>query len=240
MESIKSNIDSTTANGVNVTQSANQELNVSTSSTLSDTLCTNTSNLQSAALSSRQLTRQESAQKRDALTQISTNLINSEFKLMSSLNKIELEFDDSTKQTTKSIEMVLNSPMFGKLYDLNKNLNSFMEENRKVKPSESVDFDEQSDYATYDDDDDDESDDSYAAGFRNSMKEIKVYLYEPVDLHTHSTSKFTNNSNLSLFRFLFLRNKVCNKCYVFLIKLNKNIQDYLTSDKDNEFWFYSM
>jgi hypothetical protein len=210
----------------------------------------------------------------------------SDLKLLSSLNKIDIELDENLKQTTKSIEMVLNSPMFSKLYDLNRNLNSLAVEATTIgdtTTTTTTKSQQQSrhghEFDTYDDDneeenqnnnnnnnndDDDtatpteddmneeeeeeeeeeESDDSYAAKFKQSIRQVKVYLDEDSTVVANDPFlKQSNGGGAGLFRFLFLRNKTSNKLYVFLIKLNKrSVEDCFDAgfDKEHEFWFWWM
>jgi hypothetical protein len=219
--------------------------------------------------------------KRDVLTQISTNLINvpsggcsggvnvnnagssstvehhvsGDLKIISNLNKFEIEMDENLRNTSKSIEAIVTSSMFNRLYELNRNLNAQqhidttdannnnnnkqgggeVEELSCGKPK-CEDDDDLNDYDNRNVEflDDDESDDSYAARFGDCVRKVRVYLsatYEPKAQHG------------GLFRFIILRNKSTQHVCVFLVKLKSqqpSDEPDSSLQKKNEFWFWWM
>lgn len=179
--------------------------------------------------------------------------VSGDLKIISNLNKFEIEMDENLRNTSKSIEAIVTSSMFNRLYELNRNLNAQqhidttannnnnkqdggeVEELPCGKPK-CEDDDDLNDYDNRNVDflDDDESDDSYAARFGDCVRKVRVYLsatYEPKAQHG------------GLFRFIILRNKSSQHVCVFLVKLKSqqpSDEPDSSLQKKNEFWFWWM
>lgn len=138
------------------------------------------------------------------------------------------ELDETLKNTSRSLEAFVASPMFSRLYDVMCTLNNYAPPaSDQLQPQHGEDI------INLGLDDDDESDDSYAARFGSCIRRLKIYL------SAHAEYKALHGG---LFRLIVVRNKVTTHTCVFAVKL-RNIFD--TSEQliyinMNEFWFWWM
>lgn len=150
-----------------------------------------------------------------------------------------LELDENLKNTGRSLEEFVESPMFMRLYDVMRNINAPQDAQHSKQTSDKLEEiaieNEANPSLELDDieDDDDESDDSYAARFCNCIRRLRIYL---------SAKPETRASHGGLFRFLVIRNKVTNLTCTFAVK-SKSLWDsneIERSIRPNEFWFWWM
>ena len=284
-------IQSLTIPNIDINNDSNQNLTSSTITTLSTSSCLNTNSLSNDSangslsnknssilqidtrtsvntttteLSPPLSSKSKETAKRDALSAISTNALHPNFNF--NLNQFDFDLDENYKfrRTSQSIEDVLNSEMFLKLFEIQKNLinssssincnkNNMDEEyeNDKTNLNESSN---QFDISEL------ESDDSYAAEFKKCIERVIVYSSGAQPISTINKSNLNINCG-ALFRIVLLRNKInsntnnSNKSdlFVFLIKINDNYdQNYnakyglslsndmqqFESNRDDELWLW--
>lgn len=194
----------------------------------------NISNVSSESSSARKDTfSQASTNFQEKLDETGNTTIRSTIDNDALTNTEMLELDENLKNTGRSLEEFVESPMFMRLYDVMRNINAPQES--KQTSEEIVIGNEDNPPLELDDieDDDDESDDSYAARFCNCIRRLRIYL---------SARPETRASHGGLFRFLVIRNKVTNLTCTFVVK-SKSLWDsneIERSIKPNEFWFWWM
>lgn len=145
-----------------------------------------------------------------------------------------MQDNENLAEASKSIEALLNCPIFYKLYDINKNLSSLNELNQEIlelKHEETSNEEEE----VYEFDYDNESDDSYAAKFVESIKKVVVYSTRNNIIQDDKSFEL-NQLNGGLFRVLVLRNKKFDQNYLFLVKLDNYEQN--KQKRHDELWLW--
>lgn len=254
-------IQSLTIPNIDINNDSNQNLTSSTITTLSTSSCLNTNSLSNDSangslsnknssilqidtrtslntttteLSSPLSTKFKETVKRDALSAISTNALHPNPNFNFNLNQFDFDLDENYKfrRTSQSIEDVLNSEMFLKLFEIQKNLinsSSSINDNNNMDEEYENDKTNLNENSNQFDISELESDDSYAAEFKKCIERVIVYSSGAQPISTINKSNLNINCG-ALFRIVLLRNKInsnTNNSYksdlfVFLIKINDN------------------